>query len=70
MASCRGCLRYDAAWSLILALDAALTAGGDINDGSVVLDALKAVSFEGTQNQSTYKQFVDYLRRRVRNGLL
>ena len=52
MASCRGCLRYDAAWSLILALDAALTAGGDINDGSVVLDAMKAVSFEGTQNQS------------------
>ena len=43
------CRRYDATWSVILALDAVLSAGGDIDDGDTVLAALKEVTFEGAK---------------------
>ena len=45
------CRRYDATWSVILALDAVLSAGGDIDDGDAVLAALKEVTFEGAEAQ-------------------
>ena len=45
------CRRYDATWSVILALDAVLSAGGDIDDGDAVLAALKEVTFEGAETQ-------------------
>ena len=45
------CRRYDATWSIILALDAVLSAGGDIDDGDTVLEALKEVTFEGAETQ-------------------
>ena len=45
------CRRYDATWSIILALDAVLSAGGDIDDGDTVLAALKEVTFEGAETQ-------------------
>ena len=45
------CRRYDATWSIILALDAVLSAGGDIDDGDAVLEALKEVTFEGAEAQ-------------------
>ena len=36
---------------MILALDAVLSAGGDIDDGDAVLAALKEVTFEGAETQ-------------------
>ena len=49
LAAC--CRRYDATWSVILALDAVLSAGGDIDDGDTVLEALKEGTFEGAEAQ-------------------